>query len=141
MEQTIQQINISHEAALAAVVASVRRGQETGCCVAAAVVDGGGNLVAFLRAAGSCLHSADIAKDKAYSAVSFGMATAALFDLIKNSPALREGLAQRDRFIAFAGGFPITTNGQLIGGIGVSGGSEEQDCWCAQAGLAAIELN
>lgn len=134
------QATISHEAALAAVTAAVRAGLDMGCRVNAAVVDHGGNLVAFLRAPGAFLHSITIAQDKAYSAAGFGLPTATLFDLIKDNAALREGLTQRPRLVAFAGGFPIRVDGQVVGGIGVSGASEEQDCRCARAGLDAIGL-
>jgi len=134
----IRQDSIATEAALAAVQAAVGRGAELGCAVNAAVVDAGGNLIAFLRANGAFLHSIGIAQDKAYTAVSFGLPTAQLYDLIKDNPALRDGIMQRDRFVAFAGGFPIVVDGKTVGGIGVSGASEEQDCACAQAGLAVI---
>jgi len=136
----IRQDSISTEAALAAVKAAVGKGAEIGCAVNAAVVDVGGNLVAFLRANGAFLHSIGIAQDKAYSAVSFGLPTATLYDLIKDNPALRDGIMQRDRFVAFAGGFPIVVDGKIVGAIGVSGASEDQDCACAQAGLAAIGI-
>jgi uncharacterized protein GlcG (DUF336 family) len=139
MMACIRQDCISTEAALAAVHAAVKAGAEMGCKVNAAVVDAGGHLVAFLRENGAFLHSVGIAQDKAYTAVSFGMPSARLYELIKDNPALRDGMAQRDRLVAFAGGFPISIDGNLIGGIGVSGASEEQDCLCAQAGLAAIQ--
>jgi uncharacterized protein GlcG (DUF336 family) len=135
------QATITHEAALAAVDAAVRKGLEMGCRINAAVVDQGGNLVAFLRAPGAFLHSISIAQDKAYSAAGFGLPTADLFGLIKDNPALREGLTQRPRLVAFAGGFPIRVDGVVVGGIGVSGASEEQDCACARAGLIAIGLS
>lgn len=140
MTIAVPQATISHEAALAAVQAAVGTGLALGCRVNAAVVDAGGNLVAFLRAPGAFLHSITIAQDKAYSAAGFGLPTATLFDLIKDNPALREGLTQRPRLVAFAGGFPVRVDGQVVGGIGVSGASEEQDCQCARAGLAAIGL-
>lgn len=139
MTACIRQDCISTEAALAAVQAAVKAGAEMGCKVNAAVVDAGGHLVAFLRQNGAFLHSVGIAQDKAYTAVSFGMSSARLYELIKDNPALRDGMAQRERLVAFAGGFPISIDGALIGGIGVSGASEEQDCLCAQAGLAAIQ--
>jgi uncharacterized protein GlcG (DUF336 family) len=138
MSVSVRQDCIGTDAALTAVQAAVRKGVELGCKVNAAVVDSGGNLVAFLRANGAFLHSIGIAQDKAYSAVSFGVPTAKLYDLIKDNPALRDGIMQRERFVAFAGGFPILEDGKLVGAIGVSGASEEQDCECAKAGLAAI---
>lgn len=138
MSVIFRQDSVTAEAALAAVKAAVRAGAELGCAVNAAVVDAGGNLVAFLRAPGAFLHSIGIAQDKAYSAVSFRVPTARLYELIKDNPALRDGITQRERFVAFAGGFPIVFEGQVVGAIGVSGASEDQDCVCAQAGLAAI---
>lgn len=145
MELTVRQDTIGDEAALAAVAAAVRRGRELGVAVNAAVVDAGGNLAAFLRAPGAFLHSIDIAQDKALTAVSFGMATADLGRLIAGNPDLRDGLIRRDRLTAFAGGYPIRIGGpgpegRVVGGIGVSGASEEQDCLCALAGLAALGL-
>ncbi len=139
MSESVRQDCISTEAALAAVQAAVGTGSGLGCKVNAAVVDPGGNLIAFLRANGAFLHSIGIAQDKAYTAVSFGMPTAAFYTLVKDNPALRDGMAQRERMVAFAGGFPIVKDGAVIGAIGVSGASEEQDCLCAQAGLAAIQ--
>ncbi|OIQ88883.1 hypothetical protein GALL_292560 [mine drainage metagenome] len=139
MSDSIRQDCISTEAAQAAVLAAVRAGAGLGCKVNAAVVDPGGTLMAFLRGNGAFLHSIGIAQDKAYTAAGFGMPTAAFYDLIKDNPALRDGMAQRERLVAFAGGFPILKDGAVIGAIGVSGASEEQDCLCAQAGLAAIQ--
>ena len=141
MELTVRQDSIGHEAALAAVAAAVRTGLELGVAVNAAVVDAGGNLAGFLRAPGAFLHSISIAEDKAYTAVSFGMPTADLYRAIQDNPGLRDGLIRRDRLTAFAGGFPIVVDGRVVGGIGVSGASEEQDCACARAGLAALGLS
>lgn len=140
MTAFIRQDCISTEAALAAVQAAVGAGAGMGCKVNAAVVDAGGNLLAFLRQNGAFLHSVGIAQDKAFTAVSFGMPSARLYELIKDNAALRDGMAQRERLVAFAGGFPILLDGALVGGIGVSGASEEQDCLCAQAGLEAIKV-
>ncbi|MBP2227921.1 uncharacterized protein GlcG (DUF336 family) [Azospirillum agricola] len=140
MELTVRRDCIAHEAACAAVLAAVREGAALGVAVNAAVVDSGGTLVAFLRASGAFLHSAAIAQDKAFTAVGFRMSTADLGRLIAGNPDLRDGLIRRDRLTAFPGGLPILADGRLIGGIGVSGASEEQDCRCARAGLAALGL-
>lgn len=141
MELVVRQDSISDPAALAVVAAAVKHGHAIGCRVNAAVVDVGGNLVAFLRAPGAFLHSITIAQDKAYTAASFGIPTADFFGLIKDAPPLREGIVHRDRLVIFGGGLPIMHAGRVIGGVGVSGGSEEQDCLCAKAGLAALALD
>ena len=106
-----------------------------------AVVDAGGNLAAFLRMPGAFLHSIDIAIDKAYTAASFGFPTSQWGGVIGDDELLRIGLNQRQRLVLFGGGLPIVAGGQRIGGIGVSGGSAEQDEACARAGLKALGLD
>ncbi len=105
------------------------------------MVDKGGNLLAFQRMNGAFLHSIDISIDKAYTAAGFGFPTSKWMDEIRDLPQLREGIVQRDRLVIFGGGIPIQQDDQVIGGIGVSGGSEEQDELCAKAGLAGLGLD
>ncbi|MCP5307657.1 MAG: heme-binding protein [Zoogloeaceae bacterium] len=129
------------EAAAAAVAAAARCAEDAGIRVNIAVVDAGGNLAAFLRMPGAFLHSIDIAIDKAYTAAGFGLPTAAWTEaLATHSPAVRSGIPMRPRMVCFGGGLPLRHEGKLIGGIGVSGGSESEDEACARAGLAAIGL-
>ena len=129
------------EAAAAAVAAAVRHAEEAKIKVNVAVVDSGGNLAAFLRMPGGFLHSIDIAIDKAYTAAGFGLPTSAWSGALKShSAAVQEGLPRRPRMVCFGGGLPIRYEGKLVGGIGVSGGSEDQDEACARAGLTAIGL-
>ncbi|MFC3533305.1 heme-binding protein [Vogesella sp. LIG4] len=131
--------SITTQAAMRAAEAAVAHGRHLGVTVNAAVVDHSGVLMAFLRCEGAPLHSVDIAIDKAYTAVSFGLPTAA-WDarLAERSEAVRAGLYGRPRFAGFGGGLPIMLHGQRIGAIGISGASEAQDIACAEAGLAAI---
>jgi len=130
------------EAAAAAVTAAVRWAEDANLKVNVAVVDTGGNLAAFLRMPGGFLHSITIAIDKAYTAAGFGLPTGAWTDALKShSQAVRDGLPLRPRMVCFGGGLPIRYEGRLLGGIGVSGGSEEQDEACARAGLVAIGLS
>ena len=132
---------IDWHAAHLAVGAAVQAAQAMGVRVNVAVVDASGVLAAFLRMPGAPLHSVEIAIDKAYTAASFGLATSQWSEALKqHSAAVRDGLVLRPRFVAFGGGLPVIENGQRIGGIGVSGGSEQQDEACARAGLAAIGL-
>nr|WP_129564423.1 MULTISPECIES: heme-binding protein [Paraburkholderia] len=129
------------EAAQAAVLAAVRRAEEAGIKVNVAVVDPGGNLVAFLRMPGAFLHSIDIAIDKAYTAASFGLPTGAWPEILQqHSPAVRAGIPLRPRMVCFGGGLPLLHAGAVIGGIGVSGGTELEDESCARAGLNEIGM-
>ena len=129
------------EAASAVVAAAAHWAEEAGIRVNVAVVDAGGNLAGFLRMPGAFLHSIDIAIDKAYTAAGFGLPTGAWTEALKSdSLAVRNGIPMRPRMVCFGGGLPLRYEGRLIGGIGVSGGSEEEDQTCARAGLLAIGL-
>ncbi|MBH9660124.1 heme-binding protein [Burkholderia multivorans] len=132
---------IDWPAASHAAQAAAQAAERLGVRVNVAVVDAGGLLAAFVRMPGAPLHSIDIAIDKAYTAASFGLPTGAWHDaLAAHSEAVRQGLVLRPRFVAFGGGLPIVEDGVLIGGIGVSGGSEAQDERCARASLDAVGL-
>lgn len=138
MDRIVKTMTIHSQPAMAAVLAAVSKGSEIARPVAAAVVGAGGELMAFLRANGAPAPSAKIAQDKAYSAASFRVPTSALFEMVFDSPALREGLTAQSGIVMFGGGLPIEIEGEFVGAIGVSGASEAQDIECAGAGLAAI---
>ena len=70
-----------------------------------------------------------------------GSAAAWTEALATHSPAVRSGIPMRPRMVCFGGGLPIRHEGRVIGGIGVSGGSELEDETCAKAGLSAIGLD
>ncbi len=131
---------IGWEAASQAVAAALRHAQSHGWRINAAVVDRGGNLMAFARMPGAFLHSIDIAIDKAYTAASFGFPTKAWMGAIGHDEGMKLGFAARPRLVVFGGGLPIHFGDDWIGGIGVSGASESEDEQCARAGLAAIGL-
>jgi len=104
-----------------------------------AVVDVGGVLKALERMDGAALISVQIAQDKAYTAVGFGISTAAWHDFIKDDPPLAAGAPSGiDRLVVFGGGFPIFVDDALVGGIGVSGGHYSEDAAVAEAALATI---
>ena len=103
-----------------------------------AVVDSDGTLKAFSRMDGAPLLSVQIAQDKAYTAISFGLATHEWYDFIKNDAPLLHGIVKSDRLIVFGGGYPIKAQEGIIGGIGVSGGHYTDDMEVAQAALAAL---
>lgn len=130
---------ITVQAAAAACAAAVAHAEQNGWKINVAVVDRGGNLMAFLRMPGAFLHSIDIAIDKAYTAASFGFPTKAWMGAIGRNEGMKLGFAARPRLIVFGGGLPIG-EGDWLGGIGVSGASEAEDEACAQAGLTAIGL-
>lgn len=132
---------ITAEAAAAACSAAVAHAAARGWRINVAVVDRGGNLMAFLRQPGAFIHSIQIAIDKAYTSASFGFPTKAWMGAIGHDEGMKLGFANQPRLIVFGGGLPVPGEGhEWIGGIGVSGASESEDEECASAGLAAIGL-
>lgn len=107
---------------------------KTKMCIA--VVDSGGNLKAFLRMDDAWTGSIDIAVKKAKTAVFFGMPTEEIGKLSQPGSPLYGIEHSNDGLITFPGGLPIVdSEGVLIGGIGVSGSSVENDFKVASAGL------
>ncbi len=139
MKATVSKASITQEAADLLLEAGRKAALEIGVPMVIAVVDESGVLKAFRRMDGAALLSVDIAQDKAYTAVSFGIPTHGWFDFIKNDPPLLHGIVKTPRLVVFGGGYPISVDGQVIGGIGVSGGHYEQDMKVAEAALAAFE--
>jgi uncharacterized protein GlcG (DUF336 family) len=103
-----------------------------------AVVDAGTNLTAFRRMDGAWLGSIDIAINKAFTAKAFDIST---LELGHNSQPGGQffgiHVSNHDRVMIFAGGIPIKMNGQIVGAVGVSGGSGKQDQAVAEAAAAA----
>lgn len=133
---TISYRSIDTDTAAKLAQVSLAHGRSLGAKISVAVVDRGGHVVAFLREAGAPFHTASIAADKAYTAVSFGAPTDKLGAALHGmGPAVFHGLFAQPRMAAFGGGLPIRLDGEIIGGIGVSGGTAEQDEACAQAAL------
>ena len=137
-ENTFAKASISLEAAQRAIAAAEAKAREMGRPMCIAVCDGDGSLKAFSRMDGAPLLAVQIAQDKAYTAISFSMSTSDWYEFVKNDPPLLHGIIKTDRLIVFGGGYPIMMDGQLVGGIGVSGGHYTHDMEVAQAGLAAL---
>jgi glc operon protein GlcG len=133
------QQTLTYAGARVAVDAAAVRAQALGVPVNIAVVDLAGGLLAFARLDGAPLLSGSIAQDKAYTVAAFnGVPTHAWFGLIEAEPALREGIVHRDRLVIFGGGVPVIVEGTLVGAVGVSGGTAEQDREIAEAGARGV---
>jgi uncharacterized protein GlcG (DUF336 family) len=103
-----------------------------------AVVDGGGALVAFSRQDGALIGSIDLAIGKAVTARLFDKTTAFLSELAQPGAQLF-GIGQSNggRVIVFGGGIPVLIDGEIIGAVGASAGTVEQDIAVAEAAVAA----
>jgi len=132
--------NIDVDTALKAIKAAREKASALKVNMSIAVCDTAGHLKAFVRMDGASLISLQIAQDKAHTAISGGLPTHKWHEYIKDDAPLIHGLVHTPRFIIFGGGYPIMENGQMIGGIGLSGGHYSQDMECAEAALKAIGL-
>lgn len=104
-----------------------------------AVADAGGNLVSHVRMDGAWLGSIDIAIKKAYTSRAFDIATRDLAPLAQPGADFYGIHASNDgRIMIFAGGIPLKRDGVVVGAIGVSGGTGEQDQAVAEAGARAF---
>ena len=104
-----------------------------------AVADGGGNLVAHVRMDGAWLGSIDISIKKAFTARAFDIATKDLAPLAQpGADFFGINTSNNGRIMIFAGGIPLRRAGEVVGAIGVSGGSGEQDQAVAEAGAASF---
>ena len=132
--------NIDVDTALKAIKAARDKANALKVNMSIAICDAAGHLKAFVRMDGASLISLQIAQDKAHTAISGGIPTHKWHEYIKDDAPLLHGIVHTPRFIIFGGGYPLMENGQMIGGIGISGGHYSQDMECAEAALKAIGL-
>ncbi|HVZ16784.1 MAG TPA: heme-binding protein [Terriglobales bacterium] len=121
------------------IAAAQKKAQQIGQPMNVAVADEGGNLLAFERMEGAWLGSIDISINKAFTARAFDISTR---DLAQHSQSGGQffgiHVSNGGRVMIFAGGIPLKREGKIVGAIGVSGGTGDQDHSVAEAGAAAL---
>ena len=136
---TITSESVSLEDARRIIAAGEAKAGEIGQPSNIAVVDAGGNLVAHVRMDGAWLGSVDISINKAFTSRAFDISTA---DLGANAGPGAQffgiHISNGGRVMIFAGGVPLRLDGRVVGAVGVSGGSGEQDQTVAEAAAAAF---
>src|SRR4051794_1273731 len=138
--QPLNTKDISLDQAHAIIAAAVKKAQELKINQDVAIVDAGGNLKAFVRMDSAWLGSIDIAIKKAKTARFFDMPTGEIGKLSQPGKPLYQIEVSNGGLITFPGGVPIkTSDGTIIGAIGVSGSTVDNDHACAQAGAAAVK--
>ncbi len=120
--------------------AAEKKAEEIGQPMNIAIADAGGNLVAHVRMDNAWIGSIDISIKKAYTSRAFDITTK---DLAEHSQSGGQffGIhaSNNGKIMVFAGGIPLKKDGKVVGAIGVSGGSGEQDHAVAEAGATAFE--
>lgn len=132
--------SVSLDEAREVIAGGERKAQEIDQPANIAVVDSGGNLVAHARMDGAWIGSVDIAINKAFTARAFDTPTGELADYAQPGRQFYGIHVSNDaRVIIFAGGIPIQHDGQVVGAVGVSGGTSDQDQTVAEAAVAAFQ--
>jgi len=132
-------MSVKLEDARRIIAAAEKKAAQIGQPMNIAVCDEGGNLVSHVRMDGAWLGSVDISINKAFTSRAFDIATK---DLAEHSQSGRQffgiHVSNHGRIMIFAGGIPLKREGKVVGAIGVSGGSGEQDHSVADAGAKAF---
>lgn len=132
-------LGISLEDARRIIRAGQEKAQEIGVSMNIAVVDAGGNLVAFERQDGAWLGSIDIAQKKAFTARAFDIETKALAEQSQSGEQFFGiHVSNEGKIMIFAGGVPLKNGDEVVGAVGVSGGFGKQDQAVAEAAAAAF---
>jgi uncharacterized protein GlcG (DUF336 family) len=121
------------------IEAAGEKAREIGFAICVTIVDESGVLKAFGRMDGAPLIAIDVSRQKAVTAVGFGMPTGQPWlDFVKDDPILARGVHDIHDFTLLGGGMPIVVEGAIVGAIGVSGGHYKQDEACASAALELV---
>ena len=129
-----------YEVADQLIAKGIEKAEEIGVNMVLAVVDDGGNLVAFRRMEDSFLVSIDVAQGKAFSGAALRMPTSVLAKAVQPGAEIYGmEMARPGKIITFGGGYPLFSDGELIGGFGMSGGSAEEDMICAEYAIKNTE--
>ena len=132
-------VEISAAQSQAAIAAGMKKAAEIGSPSSIAIVDSGRNLIAFQRMDGALLASVEISQGKAYTARSLNMKTGDVTPYVQpGGPFYGMETSHRHPMVVFAGGLPVERGGQVIGAVGVAGGSLDNDVAVAQAALAVL---
>jgi uncharacterized protein GlcG (DUF336 family) len=122
--------------------ACVAKAEEINVDMNIAITDDGGNLVMFQRMDGGRITSIDISTSKSFTASAARKSTREYGDVsVPGKPAFGINTSHQGRFSIVAGGLPMFADGQIIGGVGCSSGTPDQDEVVAQAGVDAFALS
>jgi uncharacterized protein GlcG (DUF336 family) len=130
---------ITLEEAQRIISAAEEKARQMGQPMNIAVMDAGRNLVAFHRMDGAWVASTDIAIDKAFTSAGRGLTTRKIGEMAQpGQPLFGINTTNGGRIVIFAGGVPLMRDGEVIGAVGVSGGTVDEDEEVAEAGVAAL---
>jgi uncharacterized protein GlcG (DUF336 family) len=136
---SLSQESLNLDDARLMIAAGEKKAADLGIAYNIAVVDAGGNLISHIRMDGAWLGSIDISIQKAWTARAFDMPTQDLAKMAQSGkPLFGINSTNRDRVVIFAGGLPVKHGDVVIGAVGASGGTVEQDEKVVEAAVAAF---
>ncbi len=130
---------ITMEAAIEVIDGCITEARNIGVAVVVTVVDPAGEQVAFTRMDGAPMLSIGIAADKAWSVAAFGRPTTWWAEAMAADPSLA-ALSNNNRLMPVPGGVPLDHDGEMIGAVGVSGATADEDQRVAEAGAGTLAL-
>lgn len=135
----LQQSTVGLEDARRMIVGAEAKARDIGQPMNIAVVDNGGNLVAFSHMDGAWKGSVDIAINKAFTSAMFELPTKGLAEKAQpEKPFYGIQVSNHGRVMVFPGGIPLKQDSHCVGAVGVSGGDNAQDQAVAEAAVAAL---
>jgi uncharacterized protein GlcG (DUF336 family) len=138
MPNTISTLNLADARQM--IAAGERKAQELGIPYNLAVVDAGGALIAHVRMDGAWLGSIDISIHKAFTSRAFDMATEDLAKMAQSGkPLFGINSTNHEKIVIFAGGMPVKVGETVVGAVGASGGTVDQDQKVVEAAVAAFK--
>ena len=131
---------LSHEEAQVLIEGARQKAKDIGVPMCISVVDESGNLIAFERMDGGKVTSITISQDKAFTAAAARKATHD-YNAVNTPGSLAFGIHTEvgGRISSVGGGLPVVVDGEVVGGIGLSSGTPQQDMDCAEAGIALFQ--
>jgi uncharacterized protein GlcG (DUF336 family) len=133
-----QKSTVTLTEAQAVIAAATAHAEKIAVPVAAVVLDASGRLVAASRMDGAPLMAMDMATGKAYTAAGMGAPTEVWDQATEASPGFGGAITSVPGFTPFGGGKPLTVDGQMVGAVGISGGTVAQDIEIAEAALGGL---
>lgn len=139
MPDLVAMSSLSLAAARRVIAAAEAKAISMGLQMSICVTDPSGDPITTIRMDGAPRLTADIARNKAWTVTQFnGMPTHLWWSALKDEPSLVHGITHTPRLIIFGGGVPVLIGGAMVGAIGASGGSADQDREVAEAGAATL---
>jgi uncharacterized protein GlcG (DUF336 family) len=136
---TRQVLSLTLSEARSLIAAGEKKAHELGIPYNIAVVDAGGGLIAHVRMDGAWLGSVDISIHKAWTARAFDMSTEDLAKMSQSGkPLFGINSTNHDKVVIFGGGSPVKVGDTVVGAVGASGGTVDQDLKVAQAAVSAF---